>query len=312
MSKPKKKAEENRRWKSWFEYLLFRIFFGLVKLVPFRLGCWLGERLGILSYWVLGGRRHLTIKNIEEAKQHGYLKNVENPRRLAYRVWKNIGRVSSEFLYYYTRPMQRLKEDVIIEGTANLERVLEKKKGAIIVAAHIGNWEMLAMSIALHGYGLTTLVKTQSNKLMDGIIQGNRRSVGMEIVPRNLFLRPLVLALRKNHTVLFLVDQADRKGAVVDFFGRPAVLPRGAAEFALKTGTPVVFIYIAREAAHRHRLVISEEIKLPQSGNYTLDSQETVTLFIKRIESIIEKYPDQWLWMHRLWGKEPKKRKPRP
>jgi len=55
--------------------------------------------------------------------------------------------------------------------------------------SHIGNWEMLGMSIAVHGYGVTPLVKTQSNKLLDGIIQANRRSVGMEVVPRNRFLR---------------------------------------------------------------------------------------------------------------------------
>jgi len=116
MTKQKKQRKKNRRWKSWWEYLLFQAFYGLVKLVPLRLGCWLGERLGILAYWVLGGRRHLTIRNIKEAKKRGFLKQVENPRRLARQVFKNIGRVGSESLYYYSRPPGRLKEDVVIEG----------------------------------------------------------------------------------------------------------------------------------------------------------------------------------------------------
>jgi KDO2-lipid IV(A) lauroyltransferase len=308
MSGPKRKSRKNRQLKSWFEYILFQIFFGLVKGVPFRLGCWLGERLGILAYWVLGGRRHLTIRNIQEAKKYGFLTSVKDPRHLAYQVWKNIGRVGSEFLYYYSRPPKQLKKDVIIEGAANLDRVLERKKGAIIVMAHIGNWEMLGMALAVHGYGVTPLVKTQSNQLVDRIIQENRRSIGMEVVPRNRFLRPLITAFRKNHTVPFLVDQADQNGVVIDFFCRPATLPPGAAEFALKTGTPVVFIHILREAPRRHRLVISEAITLPQSGDYALDLPETVSLFIKKIEAVIECHPEQWLWMHRLWGKEPKKR----
>ena len=82
----------------------------------------------------------------------------------------------------------------------------------------------------------------------------------------------IVEAFKRNDLVLFLIDQADpRSGVTANVFGRPASIPRGAAEFALKTDTPAIFAYIVRESNGRHRLVISEELELSRTGNYEVD-----------------------------------------
>jgi Kdo2-lipid IVA lauroyltransferase/acyltransferase len=87
----------------------------------------------------------------------------------------------------------------------------------------------------------------------------------------------------------------------VDFFGRKASIPRGPAEFAIKTGTPVVFAYIVRQAPNHHRLIISEEIPVKHTENYKQDLLDNTAMFSAIIENVVAEYPNQWLWMHKLW-----------
>ena len=296
MSKKRSKVQ------NWMEYLLFKTFFGLVKLMPFSLGCWVGEQLTVLAFYLLYRRRQLTIENIRLARANGYLTTQESDYRLALNAWKHLGRVSSEFLYFYSHDLKLLKDAVTIEGRENLDRALAKQKGVILIMAHIGNWELLGSSLALAGYDLCPLVKKQSNELVDKVIEAKRRSVGMRVVSRTGFLRPVIAALKRNGIVPFLMDQAvTSKGVSVEFFGRQAWFPRGPAEFALKTETPALFAYLIRENSNRYRLIIAEEIDLTHSGNYQNDLAEATSRFSILIQAAIEQYPEQWLWMHKLW-----------
>ena len=84
------------------------------------------------------------------------------------------------------------------------------------------------MYLAVIGYKLSPLVKTQSNQLVDRIIQSKRSSVGMRVIPRTGFLRPIIQALKRNEIVPFLVDQYTQKnrGSKLNFLGGKLHLPR--------------------------------------------------------------------------------------
>ncbi len=295
MSKKKRSELTNR-----IEYFWFTLFLNCIRIIPYGWGCWVGKKIGWLAYTVLPSRRRLTIENIKAAQEHGHLSDRDS-RQLARQVWENMGLLGSEFLYYYSRGFEALKERVVLEGAANIEKVLAKKKGAILVMAHLGNWELLGLYLSAVGYQLSPLVKNQSNPLVNAIIQERRQSAGMKVISRTGFLRPIILALRKNEMVPFLIDQATRRGVAIEMFGRTANFPPGAAEFALKTDTPVLLTYMVREADRKFRLVVSEEIELTKTGNYEQDLPINATRFIKLLEEVIEAYPDQWLWMHKLW-----------
>jgi len=230
------------------------------------------------------------------------MKNIADPTRLARQVWQSFGVTAGEFLYYYSHQPQQLLDHVTLEGAENLHAVLAQKKGAVLVMAHVGNWELLGMYLSLAGYHLSPLVKTQSNPFFDKIIQGKRESVGMKVIPRSKFLRPVVNAFKRNEIVPFLIDQADpSNGVLTEFFGKDSPIPRGAAEFALKTATPVIFGYIARQADFRHRIVISPELALTKTNVYQNDLKEATAAFAGLLQKVIETYPDQWIWMHQFW-----------
>jgi Kdo2-lipid IVA lauroyltransferase/acyltransferase len=294
-----------KKLKKWFVYVFFKIFFLMIKSVPLTWCSWAGKHLGYFAYRVLKLRRRLTVENIRQARERGFLSAEIKDDQLAGQVWRTLGMVGSESLYYYTRPPEQFKDSVRWVGEENLRQVLEKKKGVILVMAHIGNWELLGISMSSAGYSLTPIVKTQSNLLLDKIIQEQRQAVGMKTIPQSGFLRPILEALKRNEIIPFLIDQsAGSIGVQVDFFGRRAPIPRGAAEFALKTETPVIFAYLVRESLDQHLLVISEELKLQRTGNYQQDLVANTAMFIQLVQETVQKYPSQWLWMHKLWPTE--------
>ena len=296
-------SKQRSQLKNWLEFIALKALLWLDKLLPFAWSCWIGKQLGRLAYRILESRRRLTIENIRKAQDHGFLKGIE-PNDLARRVWEHIGQVGSEFFYFNSRGFQHLKKRVTIVGEENLQRVLAKQHGAILITAHFGNWEVLGLYLAFMGYPLRPLVATQTNPLVDSVIQAQRKSAGIKVIPRSGFLRPIIKALRNNEIVPFLIDQAEisRQGVPVEFFGRTASFPPGAAEFALRTGTPVIFAYLVRERDNRYQVVISEEIENSQSGDYPTDLSRNVACYMKKVEEVIINYPEQWLWMHKLWA----------
>lgn len=284
------------------EFALFRLLLLAVRIFPISFSCFIGRQLGRLAFLILKKRRELTLSNIRVARENGFFDTEVKEEELAKRVWEHIGMVGSEFLYYYERKPEVFKKAVRFEGEENLKRILAQNKGAILVSGHLGNWELLGISIIYWGFKINPIVKFQSNGLVDKIIQDNRRSLGMGLIDKNGFLRPILAAFKRNEIVSFLMDQATHKnGVCVEFFGRETSLPRGAAEFALKTGTPVFSARCFREKPGHYQVVLSEEIKLIRTGDHERDVAENTAMFIRLIEDMIRDHPEQWLWMHKLW-----------
>jgi KDO2-lipid IV(A) lauroyltransferase len=285
-----------------FEFLFIRGLFLIVKLSPLAVNSWLGEKLGVLSFRLLKRRRDLTLENIREARERGFLPSDTDDYQLAQKTWQNMCLSGIEFAYYYSHSHETIRRTVAIEGAENLTRALEKKKGVVLITTHLGNWELMGMALSLAGFKINSIVQAQANDMWDQYINDCRRSIGMKLIRKRGFLRPIVDAFNRNEVVSFFIDQhAKGMGLLLKVFGRDARIPRGAAEFALKLDKPVVFAYIVRESPGKHRLVISEEIQLSTSGDYQKDLQENTVRFIGLVQSTISQYPEQWLWMHRLW-----------
>ena len=97
-----------------------------------------------------------------------------------------------------------------------------------------------------------------------------------------------------------LIDQDTKvEGVFVEFFGRPAWTPVGAAELALRFDAAVLPTFIERRADGSHRAVIHPELPLPT------DPTAATALMSAAIEAQIRAHPEQWVWLHRRWRRRP-------
>ena len=73
----------------------------------------------------------------------------------------------------------------------------------------------------------------------------------------------------------------------------------------MRTGAPVVPIFIRREAAGRHRVRIEPSLAPPTVNDPEQAVVELTTRCTQVIEAAVRQNPEQWLWSHDRWRTRP-------
>ncbi|MGH7646600.1 MAG: lysophospholipid acyltransferase family protein, partial [Gemmatimonadaceae bacterium] len=187
-----------------------------------------------------------------------------------------------------------------------VERNLALGRGLIAVSGHLGNWEMCAAYVAAHGVQVDAIIRRMGNPLFDAYVSRVRSRLGLTVVRDRESVRRTPRTLGQGGMVGILVDQAGLNIAstYVNFFGRPAKTPRGAAVFALRFNAPLVFGSALRQPNGRYHLLI-EEIPVVDTGNTERDVDAVVQAYTSVLERHVRLAPDQYFWHHRRWKQQP-------
>jgi Kdo2-lipid IVA lauroyltransferase/acyltransferase len=116
-------------------------------------------------------------------------------------------------------------------------------------------------------------------------------------------------ALRRGETVGIPFDQnAKRSEAIfVPFFSEIAATASGLARVVAIARAPVVPAFIVREPNQRtHRIEIQDEVPIQRSGDTAADIAENTRRFVKVVEDMVRRYPEQFLWTHRRYRTRPR------
>lgn len=264
---------------------------------------WLGRRLGDLAYALLGRRRRLALRNLAQAFPE--LAPAAR-RRIARRSFQHLGMLFVEGCFVLRRPVEEMIGQIALEGMEHLRAVVERHGRALVLTAHLGNWELLTLAPALTGYPLTVVARALDSPALGAWAERLRRTAGVEVVDKRDALRPVLEALRRGRLVGVLLDQnaSRREGVFVPFFGRLASTSRAMAVLALRTGTPVIPAFSRRLAPGRHRITIEPALPLPPPGEP--GAVETLTArCAAAIETAVRAAPEQWLWAHDRWRTRP-------
>jgi KDO2-lipid IV(A) lauroyltransferase len=118
--------------------------------------------------------------------------------------------------------------------------------------------------------------------------------------------RELIRIFKENRILGILIDQdTDVESTFVKFMGRPAWTPTAAASMAIKFGAPVIFGYIQRGSDNRHTVTIEGPLDLIRTGDEEKDVVANTAMLTNKIEDCIMRNPEQWVWMHRRWRRQP-------
>ncbi len=286
------------------EYGALRLFSGALALLGVRAASRAGGAFAELGYSPLGIRRGVTDRQIAAAFPEWNAAQVEAVGRESYR---NLGRVAIEA----TLVSRGTAKDVLaLFGPSPTWRVVEsalaKGRGLILVAGHLGNWELAGAYVAARGVPMHPIARGMSNPLSDAYFRRTRERLGMHIMHDQQAVRRVPRVLRDGQAVGFLSDQATvgLASTFVPFFGRPAKTPRGAAVFALRGDHPVVMVHAVRQPGGPYEFV-AEEIPVAHSGDRERDVDDVMLRFSLALERMVRKYPGQYFWQHRRWKHQP-------
>jgi len=268
--------------------------------LPARVGLWVGARLGDLAWAALPRRRAVALENLTRAFPERPAPELARVGRDSFR---HLGMNFVESCVFYFRPPARLLSRVSIEGLSHFEAADALGRGMLLLTAHYGNWELLAASHALARFPLSVVMRPLDSPAFEPILERFRLRSGVELITKRRALTDIVEALRRRRMVGILLDQnaSRREGVFVPFFGVPASTSKGMALIALRTGAPVLPVFIRRRPDGRHVVHAGAPVPVPSDGDVVAFTRA----FNEAIEAAIRAAPEQWFWLHRRWKTRP-------
>lgn len=281
------------------EYIPFYIIARVFSVLPFSLSVKTGKTVGGLLYRIDRKHRNLASENISLALG---LSRSE-AEALARKVFENIGATFAEFIKIPSLDRAFFDNNITVDGFENYIKAKSEGKGVLMLGAHLGNWELLAASHAMRGEQASVVYKRTKNPYVDRFIDSIRKKYGVKTLSHRNSVKEILASLKRGEGVGILLDQhAGSKEAVfADFLGRPAATNYGLALITLRTGAPVVPMFLVREGNERYRIIYDEPIYLQKSGDSEKDIREATIRFNGVIEKYVRKYPEQWFWVHNRW-----------
>ncbi len=240
--------------------------------------------------------QHLTIA-------FGNEKSPGEIKRMALDMFTMLGKNAGDALR--ASPISTLAElnkVVVMKGFENYAAADRKGKGVVFIASHLGAFELQITSMALRGLNFMVIGTPLKDKRLNELMWKHRNKNGTNYVERDKANFAMLKVLKAGGSVALLIDQDTKvKSTFVNFFGRPASTPIGAAMLAMKTGAAVMPAFSHLGEDGMQHIEILPEIPIRITGNEEDDIQYNTQVFTGFIEERIRKYPTQWVWMHERW-----------
>ena len=219
-------------------------------------------------------------------------------------VFQNIALNVIEFLRLDPKRADEISKNIEVVGLESYEATREKGRGVLILTGHFGNWDLLCVSQAAAGRPMTIISKKLKPAWLNDDWMKTRSAYGVEILPERGVFSTLIERLHQGKTIGFVIDQhlPQKKGGIlVPFFGRDAWTTPGLARLAMRSGAPVLPVFMFRMPGGKHRVEIGEEIPIVTGVDDRETEFLTTVAYNRFLEKQILRAPDQWLWLHKRW-----------
>lgn len=285
----------------YFQYLVVRFLALLATVLPVEVSHRIACGFGTLSYWILGKRRKVALKNITSA--FGDSLPHQRKKEIALSAFQSAA-LSMMELFTVEKIKKEASKRFELIGNEYLEEAFLKKLGVVLVISHLGSWEYLSFLPYFTNRPWSVVVKDIKNPYLDKAIDTMRRVMTVNPISKDSSVRAILQELKAGHGVAILVDQwAGDEGLWVDFFDTKTSTTSIPARLSEKTGCALVSAYCLRTAPGYYEIHIEKPIihRMDQPG-----WESTVTKDLNEVlEHQIRENPEQWLWGHRRWKNKP-------
>ena len=279
-------------------YLILLLLRSVIYL-PFNIQLWIGNRFGQLGRRISNKWRTTALLNLSTVFPG--LSTTERQQLLT-NHFRSVGIGLIEMGNAWWGSEKKLKGQVTVQGLEHLDRALKQGNGVILLSAHFTTLEIGGRLLSLFR-PIHAMYREQDNKIFNKVRVKGRLSFLQSLVKKN-DLRGMLKLLKQNQTIWYAMDQnsSDASAVFTNFFGTPCSTTAVTSKLAEKSGAIVIpFSNRRLEPENRYHLTIHPPLNNFPSKDRVADTQQIMDLF----ESEIRKAPEQYLWIHRRFKRQP-------
>lgn len=277
--------------------LIARFNIGLFAIVPFKLLYVFSDFLYFILYRVMKYRVDVVRDNLKKCFPEKSSEELLKIEKLSYR---NIADITVESLKAFTMSKEQIYEHHKVINEDTIMDVYDNSGGIIALPNHYGNWEWGALSCMQLNWPGIALYKPLSNKHLDTYVEENRSRLGTKLVSIYDTARTFIANKDKKKIYVMASDQSpsnSKKSIWVNFLGRDTAFLHGLEVYSKKYNYPAVFVDIQRVKRGYYELELTVLSRDPNS----LKQGELTQMLATKLEEVIRKKPEDWLWSHRRW-----------
>ena len=280
---------------------LFFLFF--MALLPLAASQSFGRLLAKLMYWKKRSRSYTVSKsNIDGCFPALSAQRREQLLKLSLEhTAMSYAEMGMSWLWPTSMSLAKV---ISVKGEHLLTAAVAQGRGVLIIAPHIGNWEVLNL-FASNKYAITVLYKQPKLKFFDWLINKMRKRLGGDMAPATAAgVKKLIKKLRANGVIAILPDQepADGSGQFCCFFNRPAYTMTLLSQLARKTNCKVIAGVALREPRGKGFSVEFSEVDTDINSS---DLNVSLAVLNNTIQSIATANPEQYQWEYKRFKKTP-------
>lgn len=280
-------------------FILYKIGIFLALLFPVKTGYKLAFFVSRIKHVFSFKEKREILGNLRVVLPDADLKTL---RRYSRDIFVNFSKYLVDFFRFENLDVDYINNHVELVNRHYVDDALKAGKGAIILSAHLGNWELGGVAMGILGYKMNAVALGHKNKLINDFFVNQRQRKNEHVIPISVALKQCFKVLRGNEVLAILGDRDfTNTGVAVKFFGKETVLPKRPAVFSLKTGAAIVPAFTIRAHDDKFELIYDKPIEYSPTGDFDKDVVNLVGLYAKVLEDYIKRYPTQWYCFRRFW-----------
>lgn len=199
---------------------------------------------------------------------------------------------------------------VDIRGLEALKAALAEGRGAVLLSAHVGSFDILRLVLGGPSpVPVRVVMQRRSQGPLTALLAATGAARAHEIIELQGDGPPLnaLLALRDtlaaNGVVGLLADRTaqGQRSATIPFLGRPARFPLGPYALAARLKAPLLLAFALRSGWRRYEIVLERLPGLAEDHKKSDDYFDLLRNYVGNLERLCRRHPYNWFNFYPFW-----------
>ena len=281
----------------FIEFIIIKFIFFIFKILGYKLSSNLGAFIG-KTFGPIFRKKKVILNNL---KISNIAQNDKTKDNIINEMWGNYGRILSEYPFIKDFDNNKLSNYLNIEGQDIIDELKKNNENVIFVSGHFNNFELMAMHLENSGIKLAAIYRPLNNFFLNKTMERIRKNYicKIQIKKGKSGTRDIVKLIKDGYSIALMIDQRVSEGILCKFFEREAFTTTIPAQTVKKYNLKVVPVYIERSKNYYFKVKIND----PITFNNDHSIHDITYALNTKLENMIKKNPDQWIWSHNRWKK---------